>query len=87
MNAGRVADIKANTDGIEMEKKVQWQAEGQKMLFEVKRENVALQQEAVYRERLMLVYSDIKKRLDYQVDKQNVKSNQIIPLFIHRCTE
>jgi len=75
MNAGRVNDIQHNKDMIEIEKKAQWQAEGQKMLFDVKRENVALQQEAVYRERLMRVYDDVKKRLDYQVEKQMVERN------------
>lgn len=72
MNAGRDGDIQQNKDMIEGEKKAQWQAEGQKMLFDVKRENVALQQEAVYRERLMHVYGEVKKRLDYQVEKQMV---------------
>jgi len=72
---GQRADIKANTDSIEAEKKAQWQAEGQSMLFEVKRENVALQAEAAYRQRVMEVYSEVKKRLDYQVEKQQVERN------------
>ena len=62
---------------MEAEKKAQWQAEGQKMLFDVKRENVALQQEAVFRERVMRVYGEVKKRLDYQVEKQMVKTQTI----------
>jgi F-type H+-transporting ATPase subunit b len=75
MYAGQKADIQANTDAIEAEKKAQWQAEGQTMLFEVKRENVALQAEAAFRQRQMEVYSEVKKRLDYQVDKQQVERN------------
>jgi len=74
-NAGRTSDIKQNKDLIEAEKKARWQAEGQKMLFDVKRENVALQQEAIFRERVMHVYGEVKKRLDYQVEKQMVERN------------
>jgi F-type H+-transporting ATPase subunit b len=72
MNAGRNSDIQALKDAIEEEKKSQLSAEGQKLLFDVKRENVLLQQEAVYRQRLMDVYTEVKKRLDYQVQKQQV---------------
>lgn len=72
LNAGKNNEIKMYNDAIAQEKKAQFEAEGSKMLFDVKRENVALQLEAVYRQRVMEVYSEIKKRLDYQVEKQNV---------------
>jgi len=43
------------------------------MLYTAKRENVGLQLEAEYRERQQKVYSEVKRRLDYQVDTDNVK--------------
>ncbi|KAF0312699.1 ATP synthase subunit b, mitochondrial [Amphibalanus amphitrite] len=71
------AEYRGNqTDGlvaaIEEEKKQQWHAEGQQVLFDAKKENVALQLEATFRERQMTVFNEVKRRLDYQVDTQNV---------------
>jgi F-type H+-transporting ATPase subunit b len=56
---GRVDEITAYTNAVEAEKKEQWRAEGQKDLFAAKRENVALQLEAAYRERLMTAFSEV----------------------------
>lgn len=55
---------------IEDEKTLQWQKEADKLIIEAKRENLALQQEAIFRERAMFAYQEIKRRLDYQSQKQ-----------------
>ncbi|XP_062533153.1 ATP synthase subunit b, mitochondrial-like [Armigeres subalbatus] len=71
-NASRNENIQTLQQAMEDEKKEQWRAEGQTLLMQAKKENVALQLEAAYRERAMTVYREVKKRLDYQVERQNV---------------
>ncbi|XP_060087218.1 ATP synthase F(0) complex subunit B1, mitochondrial [Heteronotia binoei] len=56
---------------IENEKKEQWRVEGRHYLFDTKRNIVAMLLQSNYRERLLTVYSDVKKRLDYQVAMQH----------------
>lgn len=41
--------------------------------MEAKKENIALQLEAAFRERAMNVYSEVKRRLDYQVECRHVE--------------
>lgn len=73
LNEGRNNELKMLTESIENEKKEQWRAEGNKLLIEAKKENVALQLEAAYRERIAKVYTEVKRRLDYQVERQNAE--------------
>nr|QQL94308.1 adenosine triphosphate synthase [Urechis unicinctus] len=60
----------AESTVAELEKAV-WREEGQKFIFEAGRENVDLQLEAIYRQRLHDVQTAVKKRLDYQLSKEN----------------
>lgn len=46
-----------------------WRAEGQKQLIEAKKENVIMQLEAVYRERMMHAYHMVKGRMDYHMKR------------------
>ncbi|CAL4077766.1 unnamed protein product [Meganyctiphanes norvegica] len=68
----REGSIKSIQDTIAAEKTAQFEAEGQTILFDAKRENVALQLEAAYRARLATVHTEVKKRLDYQMETANV---------------
>jgi len=70
---GREDNIKKHEDGIEHEKKEQWRADGQLLLNDAQKENVSLQLEAAYRQRLAKIYSEVKRRLDYQVEVQHVE--------------
>ncbi|XP_055298315.1 ATP synthase subunit b, mitochondrial [Sitodiplosis mosellana] len=70
---GRKDEVANLEDLIEHEKTEQWRAEGQLMLNDAQKENVSLQLEAAYRERLAQVFNEVKRRLDYQVEIQLVE--------------
>lgn len=60
-------------EAIESEKKEQWRLEGRSHLFDAKRENIQMQLELEYRERLQQVADSVQGRLDYQVDMENLR--------------
>lgn len=70
---GRENDLRNLSELIKQEELEQWRAEGQVLLLEAKKENVSLQLEAAYRERIAHVYGEVKRRLDYQVQCQHVE--------------
>ncbi|KAG7309454.1 hypothetical protein JYU34_005424 [Plutella xylostella] len=74
-NEGRQQTIATLEESIAAEKKSQWQAAGQELLVQAKKENVLLQLEAAYRERLMTAYNEVKRRLDYQLQKATLERN------------
>lgn len=73
MEQGRKDEINSHKELIELEKTEQWRAEGQLLLNDAQKENVALQLEAAYRDRLATVYNEVKRRLDYQLEIQRVE--------------
>uniref|UniRef100_A0A8C5HWG5 ATP synthase subunit b n=1 Tax=Gouania willdenowi TaxID=441366 RepID=A0A8C5HWG5_GOUWI len=66
------ASVTGLIQAIENEKKEQWRVEGRSMLFDAKRNNVAMLLEINYRERLHMVTNEVKRRLDYQVALQDL---------------
>lgn len=54
------------------EEKSQWMATSWEALIQAKRENVGLQLEAAYRQRLQEAYTQVKRRLDFQAETTNV---------------
>jgi len=66
--------IKNFTANIEEEKKELWRLEGRHHLFDAKRENADLQLETEFRERQLALTNAVKKRLDYHVDLENLKT-------------
>lgn len=73
-NSIRDDSIANLNEAIKEEKDAQWRAQGQTLLFDAKRENIGLQLEGVYRQRLIEIHSQVKKKLDYQLETTNVKT-------------
>lgn len=74
-NHDRTQTIAGLEDAIKEEKTAQWRAEGQELLIEAKKENVLLQLEAAYRERLMQAYSEVRfELLTYSPSKWKIEA-------------
>lgn len=73
MVKGRIDEADSYTDGIKHEHVEQKVAEGQLLLVEAKRENVHLQREAEYRQRLMKAYKETRNRLDYYLVREDIE--------------
>ncbi|XP_012231180.1 ATP synthase subunit b, mitochondrial [Linepithema humile] len=73
LNETRDSEIKSYEELIAHEKQEQSSLEGQKLIMDIKKENIKMQLEATYRERLVQVYQEVKRRLDYQVQIQNLE--------------
>lgn len=59
LDESRNNQIAQYEDSITQEKKEQWSLDGQKMIMEIKKENIKMQLEATYRERLVQVYQEV----------------------------
>jgi len=68
----RQSEIDFCKESIAMEEKAQANAVAWEDIIAAKKEIVGLQLEASYRERLNEAYTQVKKRLDYQVEVNNV---------------
>eukprot|EP00066_Takifugu_rubripes_P001748 XP_003963159.1 PREDICTED: ATP synthase F(0) complex subunit B1, mitochondrial [Takifugu rubripes] len=66
------AAISSLTQAVADEKKEQWRVDGRAVLFDAKRNNVAMLLEINYRERLHMVTNEVKRRLDYQIALQDL---------------
>lgn len=59
INESRNSEIAQYEDLISHEKKVQSSLDGQKIIMDIKKENIKMQLEATYRERMMQVYQEV----------------------------
>ena len=62
----RTDEIDALESCIEHEKKEQWRTDAQKLIVEAKKENILMQLEAAYRERLATVSTEVIDRISTQ---------------------
>ncbi|OWF50199.1 ATP synthase subunit b, mitochondrial-like [Mizuhopecten yessoensis] len=71
-----MVDLAKNTDvAIEGAKTAIYQQEALEYMFDAKKENVGLQLEIEYRQRLQSLYDQARRKLDYQVANVNARKN------------
>ncbi|XP_057305194.1 ATP synthase F(0) complex subunit B1, mitochondrial-like [Hydractinia symbiolongicarpus] len=73
LNKGKEMHIKAFEDEIAAEREGEAAIENRKEFFDIVKANNEMRLEVEYRSRLHEVESEVKKRLDYQVDLQNLE--------------
>ncbi|CAK9803798.1 ATP synthase subunit b, mitochondrial [Anthophora quadrimaculata] len=73
INSGKEQQIAHQQNIINEMEKEKWRTDGQLMVYDIKKQNVLMQLEANYRERLATIYSEVKKRLDYHAQLQNIE--------------
>ncbi|XP_076301187.1 ATP synthase subunit b, mitochondrial [Lasioglossum baleicum] len=69
-STGRRCELEGAEQAIKELETEKWRAEAQALIIDARKQNIAMSLEAVYRERLMKLYVEVKKRLDYnaQID-------------------
>lgn len=67
LNDGRQNELAAFKKQIDDANTEIWRAEGQKELMDAKKENIAIQLEAEFRERQVLVHRAVRKRMEYHL--------------------
>lgn len=72
LDSVRQKEIARCKESIAEEEKAQWMGSSYAELIEAKKESVALQLEAEYRNRLKEAFTQVKRRLDYQLQTANV---------------
>lgn len=67
-------NVQERVDAIAHEKKEQWRQEGKKILFQAKKDAIGLQLEAAYRQNMINLYNQVKRKLDYQVEVGKIEA-------------
>ena len=75
LNSGRVQEVQAHEDAIKEMETEKWRLDGQNMIFDIRKQSVLMQLEAVYRERAMQIYNEVMYLYLYlRVTLKNSKS-------------